>query len=695
MTDDTKMTEDDLLQIVTAAENDAISHSDDLRTLNKYFMERYLVMPYGDEQEGRSSVVSTDAQDTVQSDMPSLARTFLGPNDIMSFKPSSAKPADIQEAEDKTRYINFLIREQKGSYKTQHGTLKTLEIEKIGVQKYFYEEVKEVKELTLKGFDELQWVEVIADLEDGADEVVRTDINGEKKGDLDRALGPDDEVTFKITRVKKKYVISGVPNENFLISRNAESKDTADLVGDRGTISKGDLIAMDIDGLTVDAIKDMPPAPKHVTNASEGMKHTRYRGQGGVAHQSEITAWQNQLVEFSDLYMRIDFDDDNILERRRIYKVGGKIAINEYFPIVPYAIGSAVLEPYTVIGRSRVELVVHGAWVKTVLERQMLDNTYSSANGRVVVNDKMTNLDDLSVVRLNGIVRTTDPLPANAVAELNTKFIAPEIQQVIQYMDFKRTQSMGGYMQNQGLDDDKFNNETATRFEGLEDSSTAKIELVARNIAETLYTELYEGLAQLVAHTQDFETEIMVLGRPLRIDPRKWRFDHEVESQVGLGAGDDDKILENMAVISNIQDKEKAQGSTLVDEKKRYNTYARSVKALGIRRVDEFFNDPEDPKETLRADLEKALDILEQQGEMIEQLSQRNPLAEAEDVKKDKEFTLKQAELEQKDSSQNKDRVADLIEHREEMNLEYDKLQLEHDVDIEGQGTDDRPPAAI
>ena len=62
------------------------------------------------------------------------------------------------------------------------------------------------------------------------------------------------------------------------------------------------------------------------------------------------------LVQLSDLYVKIDYDGDGIAERRHILKSGNKILVNEYFNHVPYSIMSAVPMPHKAIGRSRAEI---------------------------------------------------------------------------------------------------------------------------------------------------------------------------------------------------------------------------------------------------------------------------------------------------------------------------------------------------
>ncbi len=42
------------------------------------------------------------------------------------------------------------------------------------------------------------------------------------------------------------------------------------------------------------------------------------------------------------------------------------------------------------------------------------------------------------------------------------------------------------------------------------------------------------------------------------------------------------------------------EGSTLVDDTDRYNTLSRITDGLGFPRTNEFFNNPEEPDETLK-----------------------------------------------------------------------------------------------
>ena len=90
--------------------------------------------------------------------------------------------------------------------------------------------------------------------------------------------------------------------------------------------------------------------------------------------------------------------------------------------------------------------------------------------------------------------------------------------------------------------------------------------------------------------------------------------------------------LEVLQGIYGIQQSLITQGSTLADEKDVYNTLSRIIEGAGFPRVNEFFNDPEEADETLKAENE----IL---NKMVVQITRasccilQNPLAEAEQIK--------------------------------------------------------------
>ena len=129
-----KLTESDLCNLIDQAVFNSVNEQGNFRALNRKLFDYYMGEPFGNEVKDQSQVVSTDCADVVESDMPSLARIFLGAGEVVEFQPTSDKPEDVAEAEEKNIYINYILRNVEGSFKKQIDFLKATEIQKVGVR---------------------------------------------------------------------------------------------------------------------------------------------------------------------------------------------------------------------------------------------------------------------------------------------------------------------------------------------------------------------------------------------------------------------------------------------------------------------------------------------------------------------------------------------------------------------------------
>ena len=74
----------------------------------KKSLEYYLGNPLGNEQEGRSQVVSNDVMDTVESLMPSLMKIFTSGDNV--FACEGVGPVDEEMARQCSDYINYIFQ---------------------------------------------------------------------------------------------------------------------------------------------------------------------------------------------------------------------------------------------------------------------------------------------------------------------------------------------------------------------------------------------------------------------------------------------------------------------------------------------------------------------------------------------------------------------------------------------------------
>lgn len=663
------------LELLTILKNqlaDTVKYAnDDFKKANKDLADSYNQEPYGNEEEGRSQVIASDHYDMVESDMPSLARVFLGANKIMQFKPLGRE--DIEEAQQKTDYADYIIRRQKDSFKILHDWLKEPGLAKCSVIKIMSEETDVP---TYVRYDDLSEDEITITLNDleNQEGVDRVEIESQRDRD-----GEKYDIRFRVIKKTKKIALANVPVDSFIISRGASSLDEAQITGDETTKTKGEWIA---DGFDKQLIKDL--APNTETNGNE-IKRQRFEGQGGWDYKSGYH-WTNEELTIQNLYALVDYDEDGIPERRFIQKCGEKILTNEPYGISPYAVNSEILIPHAVIGKSRGEQAARYQKEKTAVKRGIMDNIYSVNRPGHAVDDSegsmdggKVDLDDLMTGQIERVVRV-DGDPRTAIMPLVTPYIGSQALEVVQYIDSDKSNTLGAQMSNQGLSSDKLYKETATRFEGVADNAQAKIELVARVFAETGFRNLYEKVIWTAQHYQDEETEVMVLGKPLIVDPRGWQREHYCESTVGLGAGDSEDAINNLGTQLQVQLGLQQAGSNIVDDKKIYNTLDDLTRAMGKPDTSRYFNNPEIPEEVIMAKLE----TLFKENLILKEQAQQNILAEAELVK----AKAKMAEVSGKETNSMRKFLMEMAQKDKQfadtLAKELTELELKYDAQVPG-----------
>ena len=153
MQDDEVMSEEELQGVVSSEIYDAISFIDDDIGGNRALAtEYYYGLPFGNEEDGRSQVVSMDVRDTVQGILPSLMRIFFGPERVVEFAPQG--PEDIASAEQATDYVDFIFKRDNPGFKILHSAFKDALVRKCGIVKYWWDESVEVKAESFSMLDE-------------------------------------------------------------------------------------------------------------------------------------------------------------------------------------------------------------------------------------------------------------------------------------------------------------------------------------------------------------------------------------------------------------------------------------------------------------------------------------------------------------------------------------------------------------
>jgi len=607
-----KLTDQDIISAVDGAL--AENGINDLLARKETGDNYYSLAPRGDEEPGYSTYTSAEVADVTNSYMPSLARVFLGAGCPIEFVPvNDYDDADAMEAMEKTQFTDAVIKSVPEYYRVMHGALMGACLHPMSVIRYGFDESKTKKIKVHKGIDNATFAALYDGYQNDWDEVNIKEMEQEENESLL-------DVEFEVVRHDDpKPFIKRVQLDNFVLSRDANGKHDCRIIGELVTARRGELVAA---GYSIPLVEQIS-----TSGNIEDNRETQNLG----------TEWASEIVSGFDGYIRIDANGDGIIELRRVLKFGNVLLENEEIEddprAVEFAMGSAILLPDNIAGISPADQTAPYQDAMTSLMRATLDNTAQITRGRLLINtsgEAGLNLHDLtsdgSLVRANPMMGVSI---AESVVPLPIQPVATEALTVIQYLDTAKAKSTGEMMANQGLKADALHKETATRFNGLQDSSQAKIELVARNLAETLVRDLYEGMCFYSQMYGVNPKQVMASGTQRPATPANWLRDHKTRAMVGTGYGDNDKTIETFGALLNISTS-LAGSTSLFDEKKVYNIIARMIKAQGLHNVSEYVNDPEQPAQLLMAQNQQ---LMPQMQQMQAQIEANNPLIQIETIR--------------------------------------------------------------
>lgn len=577
-----KMTDDDICSAIDARIVDKLDIQTKCDQADSYYNCEYR----GDEQVGYSTFISSQVADLVDADMPSLARVFLGAGRTVEFIPIDDQDT---QAEEKTELVDNLLRAVDNYYRTMHGALMGVALHPISVLRYGIEEKETIKVRKHSDITAEQHAALFVKYKNAFERVEVQEMEQDEESGLY-------DVTFKlINKEEPTPYIRRVTPADFIMSADATTKADALIIGERLFTRRGDLVKC---GYSKAKVEEIPTAARD-----------------GLVQEAD---WASQLVEGFDGFARIDADGDGIAELVRVVKYGPVLL--DFEPMdddqrgIGFALGSATIMPDSIVGVSRAERALAYQDAMTSLSRAMLDNTAQIARGRLIVNTSGNiGLNYHDVMGDGSIIRAA-PLDGVSLAEaaqpLPVPPVATEAISVIQYLDSQRAQATGSLLANQGLKADSLSKETATRFDGIDTAAQAKVELMARTIAETMIKDLFEGMAYLA----------QLHG----ILPSEWDVDHKARVVVGIGYGDNQKTMESLAGLLQIS--QQLAGTPMVDAKKVFNLVKRMAMASGIHNIADYFNDPEIPAQTLQAENE-------QMKQALEQMQQVDPVLQVEQVR--------------------------------------------------------------
>ena len=229
--------------------------------------------------------------------------------------------------------------------------------------------------------------------------------------------------------------------------------------------------------------------------------------------------------------------------------------------------------------------------MKSTLMRALMDNMYNQNFGRYAVLEGQANLDDLLTQRPGGVVRVKSP---NAIMPLATPTLEPYSFQMLEYLDGVRESRAGVSKMSQGLDANALTSHTtATAVNAVMSAAQSRLELIARNFAETGVKELMMRIYELLLKNQDKQRVVMLRNEWVPVRPNMWKDKYDCTVSVALGHGNKDQQLMHLSTMMQFASQAMAGGLSIVSEKNLYNMGSALIKNMGFQNVDDFLTDPD------------------------------------------------------------------------------------------------------
>ena len=573
-----KITEDELLARIRDEITDSLGYGDEISKQRETAMEYYYGQPFGNEVEGRSQYVDSTVQDTIEWIKPSLMRVFASGDDMVKFTPHG--PEDVAMAKQASDYVNYVFTKDNPGWEIMYSWFTDALLSKNGIVKVWWDEYTEEQREEYHNLDEMALMSLISDEEVEVVEHTESEEDGQ----------PYHDVVIKRKSYNGKIKIENVPPSEFLISREAKDIQNARFICHRVKKTLSELREMYPDeSLEVDGLKggdeDMGAFSGEFQARHSFDNSANFGLDNDVASEDALkTYWLHES------FLKTDYDGDGIAELRKVCTVGDRVLENEAIDKTPFVSITPIKIPHKFFGLSVADLIMDLQLIKSTIMRNLMDNIYNQNFGRYAVLEGQANLDDLLTQRPGGVVRVKSP---NAITPLATPALEPYTFQMLEYLDGVRESRAGVSRMSQGMNDSALTSHTtATAVNAVMTAAQSRVELIARNFAETGVKDLMTSIYELLYKNQDKERMIMLRNEWVPVRPDVWKDKYDCTVSVALGSGNKDQQMMHLSQMLQFAGEAMKGGLPIVSVQNMYNLGASLVKAMGFQNVDDYLTDP-------------------------------------------------------------------------------------------------------
>ena len=556
------------------------TESDDRINAMKYYFQR----PRGDEVEGASRVVSGDLSAMVEATLSQMTEAFAT-DSIAEFLAFDKE--DEHQARLESEAVQYQIMVANNGIMQFIPAIKEALLFRLGVIKVWAEEEEISK---IKSYVNVEKEALAAFAPDNLPpnvEIHLLEYDSENK-------------TAKVKQITKrrKLKIRSLPVENFLyIETESTGNDVQELpfVAERYITTRSDMI---LKGFEKDLVYKLPKMVHGRT------RETSARSPGGIVDTLNTGLDKSQdLIEWFEIYVMADRDNDGIAERWKIsfHPEGlNNILREEPVEVVPYAVGSVLINPHKIRGISLYDKLRQVQDINTGLYRSLLDNATVVNQGRLAYLDGKVNTEDLDSRRPDrsirvgpGVQNINDVITAITVPDLSSG-----IQQNINDQRQVRSEMggsalemasanirMGERVGSQGID---------RAYSVMEQLSAMMCLIITQTLIKSVFVLTHETMRK--NFTQQ-EVIFKKAGRWNEVNPALWPKREGVNLKIAKSPMERTRRTQALSSVLGIQTQMAQMGmdEILVNLDGFHHALIDYARAMDLPNPEKYFIDPTDP----------------------------------------------------------------------------------------------------
>jgi len=543
------------------------------------------------ELSKRSKFVTKDVANTVDAVMPDMMRILLGGSEVVTLKPIGAE--DVNNADVMQDLIQHQFMTQNAGYKIAYRWVKSSLYKKIGLVKCSWDR-------------EVEWVEQkhVFDLNNPADwqqylQLVELVNKGKVKVQESKEL-PNGFFTMivkheKITKNQPR--IDYMNHSEFLFIPTNIDINASVFTAQKSTVTVSELRQKVKEGIYKKEDVDAVIAKKGYGGNSEYQTTT-----DDTAYQTDKATYEGERLQDAskvvtryECYGKYDMDGSQIMKDVIVTIANGvilrveenEIGRHPFFPMMP------LLEPDDIIGKCLTDLVADYQHLKIAMLRQVIVNTALTNKPKYFYNSKAVNgaylSEDLEYIP---VAAEQNINIGNLVTQEQVTNIAPWTLKLLEYNDNQKQETSGITSYSMGVGGEVNKSGTKGEAEILNQNGNKRIQMIARNIVETGFVELFSHMVDLNLKYMEQDEVIRLLGKELDQNPATFSRKYDVTVAAGLGLGSAEQNLRAMQVVGTFFAEIQPLMQMFIANPLLYNKYrsqkAKILEDMGVKDVDTY-----------------------------------------------------------------------------------------------------------